>query len=79
MLAAAPDLVARGPAPFDAILEVADPLLQPDMGVTGVLGDPSAATLEAGELFLTGVTVGLAALLDSRSVNDTSDPKGTTQ
>jgi creatinine amidohydrolase len=79
MLAAAPGLVARGPAAFDPILRLADPLLQPDMGLTGVLGDPGAAGLEAGELFLSSVTEGLARLLDSLAVKDTSDLKGTTQ
>ena len=35
------------------------------MGASGVLGDPSAASAEAGERFLAAAVDGLALLLDS--------------
>jgi len=45
-----------------------DPFLLPDMGASGVLGDPSAATAELGERFLAAVSEALAAVLDSLTV-----------
>lgn len=77
MLAAAPGLVRTGPAAFEPIVRANDPLLLPDMGVTGVLGDPGAASLEAGERFLAVAAAGLADLLDTSAKQDTSDHKGT--
>jgi creatinine amidohydrolase len=77
MLAAAPDLVGAASAAFEPITLDGDRLLLPDMGASGVLGDPGAASLEAGERFLAEVSAGLAALLDASAPNDTIDPKET--
>lgn len=66
MLALAPALVGdtRGAA-FEPILHENDPFRLPDMGATGVLGDPSAASAVAGERFLASAAAGLAELLDA--------------
>jgi creatinine amidohydrolase len=58
------ELVGEPLAAFEPIAVSEHALLVPDMGETGVLGDPSAATLEAGAEFLEEVTVALAALLE---------------
>ena len=65
MLAVAPALVGNGPAAFEPITRANDPFLLPDMGVSGVLGDPSAASAEAGERFLSAACTALAEYLDS--------------
>jgi len=65
MLATAPDLVGAGPMAFEPITRANDPLLLPDMGASGVLGDPSAASAHTGERFLAAACHGLAELLDS--------------
>jgi creatinine amidohydrolase len=65
MLHALPGLVGSpGPA-FEPILREGDPFRQPDMGASGVLGDPSAASAQAGERFLDAACRGLADLLDT--------------
>ena len=71
MLAAAPGLVRAGPAAFEPITRANDPFLQPDMGASGVLGDPSAASADSGERFLSAVCHGLAELLDTLDTLDT--------
>ncbi len=65
MLAVAPDLVRTGPTAFEPITRVNDPFLLPDMGVSGVLGDSSAASAAAGEQFLSAACRTLAAFLDT--------------
>ena len=64
MLAVAPDLVSAGPSAFEPITRANDQLLLPDMGVSGVLGDPAAASANAGEQFLDAASRTLAEFLD---------------
>ncbi len=72
MLVVAPTLVHDvGGQGFEPILRANDAFRQPDMGASGVLGDPSAASLDAGERFLEAAATGLARFLDS--VPSTSD------
>lgn len=70
MLAVAPALVGDGPAAFEPIARANDPFLLPDMGVTGVLGDPAAASAEAGEQFLSAACTALAEFLDSLDLKE---------
>ena len=65
MLATAPGLVRGTTAAFEPITRERDPFLLPDMGASGVLGDPSSASAEAGERFLAAACDGLAELLDT--------------
>ena len=76
MLAVAPDLVGTDVAAFEPITRANDPFLLPDMGATGVLGDPSAASAAAGERFLAAACGALAELLDSFDDPHTLDDKG---
>jgi len=68
MLSAAPELVGTPSESFEPIVRANDPFLLPDMGASGVLGDPSAATAELGERLLAAVAEALAAVLDSLTV-----------
>jgi creatinine amidohydrolase len=70
MLAAAPQLVGSPAAAFEPIVRANDPFLLPDMGASGVLGDPAAASLPAGERFLDTACRALAELLDSLASPD---------
>jgi creatinine amidohydrolase/Fe(II)-dependent formamide hydrolase-like protein len=70
MLAAAPGLVRPGPTAFEPITRANDPFLVPDMGVSGVLGDPAAASADAGERFLSAAGHALAELIDSLDHGD---------
>ena len=74
MLAAAPALVGTPSHAFEPIERANDPFLLPDMGATGVLGDPSAGTAELGERFLAAVVEGLAAVLDSLTTTTEESP-----
>ena len=66
MLTVAPQLVGKTDgARFEPIQRENDAFRLPDMGASGVLGDPSAASAEAGERFLAAAVDGLARLLDS--------------
>jgi creatinine amidohydrolase len=65
MLAVAPELVGVASPSFEPITRENDPFLLPDMGASGVLGDPAAATPPAGEQFLEAVCRALAGLLDA--------------
>ena len=66
MLAVAPELVGETEgARFEPIRRENDAFRLPDMGASGVLGDPSAASAEAGERFISEAVDGLARLLDS--------------
>jgi len=76
MLAVAPGLVGAGPSAFEPITRANDPFLLPDMGASGVLGDPSAASADAGERFLAAVCHGLAELLDASDNPHTLEDKG---
>lgn len=76
MLAVAPGLVRTGPSAFEPIARANDPFLLPDMGASGVLGDPSAASADVGEQFLAAACHGLAEFLDTFDDPHTSDGKG---
>jgi creatinine amidohydrolase/Fe(II)-dependent formamide hydrolase-like protein len=65
MLAVAPELVGTASAAFEPITRANDPFLLPDMGASGVLGDPAAASPTIGEQFLDTACRGLADLLDA--------------
>jgi creatinine amidohydrolase len=66
MLTVAPELVGETDgARFEPIRRENDAFRLPDMGATGVLGDPSTASAEAGERFIGVAVEGLARLLDS--------------
>ena len=52
MLTVAPELVGTPSAAFEPITRANDPFLLPDMGASGVLGDPAAASPAGGEQFL---------------------------
>ena len=73
MLAIAPDLVRDAARSFEPIQREDDPLLLPDMGASGVLGDPSAATAAAGERFLDEACRALAELLDATEPTHTEE------
>ena len=57
-------LVGAPSGAFEPIAAGEHALLVPDMGESGVLGDPSAATAESGAAFLETVTVALARILE---------------
>lgn len=65
MLAVAPALVGTASLAYEPITRANDPFLLPDMGESGVLGDPSAASAAAGEQFLGIVCRALGELFDS--------------
>jgi creatinine amidohydrolase len=66
MLSAYPALVGDAAGkPFEPILRENDAFRLPDMGASGVLGDPTAAGAGAGAAFLDAAVQGLAALLDA--------------
>lgn len=70
MLAVAADLVgAHGPA-FEPITRAHDPLLLPDMGESGVLGDPSVADEDRGERFIDAAATALALVIDTHEEED---------
>jgi creatinine amidohydrolase len=64
-LALHPQLVGRPLAQFEPIPSGDRMLLAPDMGGSGVLGDPAAGTREAGEEFLDALAGALAGLLET--------------
>lgn len=63
-LAVAPSLVCKPDIGFSPIAAEGEAYLVPDMGPTGVLGDPSAGEALLGERFLEAVSVSLAVFLD---------------
>ena len=65
MLSVAPALVGPVGPSFEPIRRENDSFLLPDMGTSGVLGDPSAASAGAGERFVGEACRALAALLDA--------------
>jgi creatinine amidohydrolase len=66
MLSAYPALVGDAAGkPFEPILRENDAFRLPDMGASGVLGDPTTAGAGAGAAFLDAAVQGLAALLDA--------------
>jgi creatinine amidohydrolase len=73
MLTVAPELVGRASPAFEPITRANDPFLLPDMGASGVLGDPAAASPAAGEQFVGTVCRALADVLDSLARPDTEE------
>jgi creatinine amidohydrolase len=73
MLTVAPELVGTASPAFEPITRANDPFLLPDMGASGVLGDPAAASPAAGEHFVGTVCRALAELLDALSSPDTEE------
>lgn len=65
MLTVAPELVGTPSTTFEPITRANDPFLLPDMGASGVLGDPAAASPAAGEQFVGAACRALAELLDA--------------
>ena len=75
MLAVAPELVGTASPAFEPITRANDPFLLPDMGASGVLGDPAAASPAAGEQFVETVCRALAELLDTLATPDTEESR----
>jgi creatinine amidohydrolase len=73
MLAAFPDLVGEPGFDHESIEEANDALLVPDMGETGVLGNPVAATAEAGRVVLDEIVAALVRLLDGEPRSEDDD------
>ena len=73
VLTIAPELVGRASPAFEPITRANDPFLLPDMGASGVLGDPAAATAAAGEQFVGTVCRALGELLDALASRDTEE------
>lgn len=73
MLAVSPELVGRASTAFEPIARANDPFLLPDMGASGVLGDPAAASPDAGEQFVGAACRALAELLDALARPDTEE------
>jgi creatinine amidohydrolase len=65
MLTVAPELVGTASPAFEPIVRENDAFLLPDMGASGVLGDPAAASPGAGEQFLESVCRELGELFDA--------------
>lgn len=64
MLAVAPAIVDTPSGAFEPIRRENEPFLVPDMGASGVLGNPFTAASEPGERFIDAVTAALADYLD---------------
>lgn len=75
MLSIAPELVGTASPAFEPIARANDPFLLPDMGASGVLGDPGAASAAAGERFLATASQALAELLDALASPHTEESR----
>ena len=75
MLAVAPELVRTASPAFEPITRANDPFLLPDMGASGVLGDPGAASAAVGERFIGTAARALAELLDALASPDTEESR----
>jgi creatinine amidohydrolase len=75
MLAVAPELVGTASPAFEPITRANDPFLLPDMGASGVLGDPAAASTDAGEQFVGTASRALAELLDALASRNTEESR----
>jgi creatinine amidohydrolase len=73
MLAVAPELVGTASPAFEPITRANDPFLLPDMGASGVLGDPAAASPAAGDQFVGAACRALASLLDALARPETEE------
>ena len=77
MLEAFPDLVGEPGFGYEPIVEQNAAFLVPDMGESGVLGDPRAATAEAGREVLEDIVAALVVVLDGETGdNDLDDDDG---
>jgi creatinine amidohydrolase len=70
MLSAFPELVAEPGFACEPIAEANAAFLVPDMGESGVLGDPRAATAEGGRAVLEDVVTALVAVVDGEDGSD---------
>ena len=75
MLTVAPELVGTASPAFEPITKANDPFLLPDMGASGVLGDPAAASAAAGEQFVGTACRALAELLDALASPNPEEPQ----
>jgi creatinine amidohydrolase len=73
MMAAFPSLVGDPGFACELILEEGAAFLVPDMGQSGVLGDPRAATAEGGAAVLDDVIAALVAVIDGDSTDDETE------
>lgn len=73
MLEAFPDLVGEPGFGSELIEERNAAFLVPDMGESGVLGEPRAATAEAGRKVLEDIVTALLVLLDGEADDDDRD------
>jgi creatinine amidohydrolase len=73
MLTVASQLVGTPSGAFEPITRANDPFLLPDMGASGVLGDPAAAVSAAGEQFIGTACRALAELLDAVASPNTEE------
>ena len=73
MLAAFPDLVGEPGLDHESIEVENAAYLVPEMGRSGVLGDPRAATAEAGQELLDEVVGALVRLLDGDCESEVHD------
>ena len=76
MLEAFPALVGEPGFGHESIVEQNDAFLVPEMGESGVLGDPRAATAEGGRAVLEDVVVALIAVLDGPDGDNDLDNDG---
>jgi creatinine amidohydrolase len=75
MLTIAPEVVGTASSAFEPITKANDPFLLPDMGASGVLGDPAAASRAAGEQFVGTACRALAELLDALASPNLEEPQ----
>ncbi len=73
MLEVFPDLVGEPGVGHEPILEQSAAFLVPDMGESGVLGDPRAATAEDGRAVLDDVVAALVAVVDGETGDNDLD------
>jgi creatinine amidohydrolase len=76
MLAAFPDRVGEPGFGNEPIPEQNAALLVPDLGESGVLGEPRAATADSGRAVLEDVVAALVQLLDGDGLHDPDDELG---
>jgi creatinine amidohydrolase len=74
MLALWPSLVGDAGGPFEPVVENQDQQVRPDLGRSGVIGDPGSASAALGASFLEDVVQGLADLIDRTLWGSTHSP-----